>query len=78
MRFLTTLARTLWSSGWGILHLTVWTALVVVTLGAGIISLLWIIPGIASRGAGRTTVNAFGWLTWFGPFGLLVTRRAKR
>ena len=74
----TTIARTLWTSGWGIFHMIVWLALVVFTGGFALVSLLWIIPGVVARGDRRTAVNAFGWLVWLGPFGLIAALRAKR
>lgn len=73
-----TFLRTLWSSGWGIVHTVVWVGYVILTVGIGLVSLLWIIPGVVARGDGRTVVNAFGWLVWLGPFGLIAALRTKR
>ncbi len=75
METLRALARALWASGWGMVHLIV--AASVAVLGFGI-PLLWIVPGVAARGRGRSWVNALGWVAWFGPFGLIAALRTPR
>lgn len=51
----------------------VWVFMVVGTAGIALLSLLWLLPGLAiAHARNRTWYNAINWLMWAGPLGFVV------